>query len=1030
MALCFFCINAWAVTKKSLVWTASASGSSGNSYVTGLRNADNGDGSDAFQGSDGNYYFNTGAAGSWKWDRYMKISSEAFANIAMAEGDKIVISLNYHEGTSQIALKQPNGSALFENCTALASGEANRSSYSLTLTSTSLKAIQQNGLLVGGINLNWNEIAVVPGDYKEPEVTEQLEKPGFYTEGTKLLDANGKQFVMRGYNYSYAWQKDYWGAAFSTAAKYHCNALRIQLSDGQKSLGGTNSESEVASLIQSCRDNKFIGVFNVQDTGGGNDPNVLLHAADFWIGIKNAVIGQEKYCIVNIGNEWMENPVRYSNGEWGEYQENLWSETYIQAVRKMRNAGIKNTIMIDCNGYGQYADIIWKEGARILEEDARHFKDGKPNIIFSIHFYEKACYWDYEAGTGSRIAYSIDKALSVGAPLCIGEYAYSRKSEQWKMDWQTIQDYSKTMNVGYLGWSFTGNGDAESQGLDMFSSDGNTMYKNGECIINHPNDGIWATSKTCSVYDGGEDGQLTKPYVFGGATSTDAKYFQDADGKALEYAKLNIPEAQLTLNTTEGLTLKGADLKRAGALEGRFFRLIFQSGTTTTNGQTENLNGPVYAATANISYGSLKTGDRSLSEWKYLDIPCDANNSDLVIKGSHCQLEGIYLMKPEYLYKSGQAESELKATYTLPNNGQNYTFKSGSTWGIELHVPGSFFQNVQEGWTMAITYKDANNGQISVKDGNHYSTATAENGVYYSWLQGSDSYNGTVDYSSITGSGTWTISLSDQAYKFKDYKTSDGMATGMLTHLKSEGLRINGHDWTITGISLYGPKATETASTDLKGCIEAKRHLAAGIWRPVSFPYNLNKEQMVQFLGANTKVTTLTEVTRDDATKVLSVNFEPVDEIRANQGYLVKADEDKTALTLTGVLNNVEKFESKAVTINGVSLVSTAPAADGNEFTTLPVGSYYLRDNVFYPSKSGGMPIKAGLCYLTLTSEAQAKGYSLFWNEETTGIHQVPNEAEINPSQKQTYYYTLQGVRVLHPTKGIYIKDGKKVIVN
>ena len=124
-----------------------------------------------------------------------------------------------------------------------------------------------------------------------PPVT-LLDKPGFHTDGVRLLDANGKEFLMRGYNYSYAWQKDLWGAAFSTAKKYKCNALRIQLSDGQKSLGGYCDANQVSSLIKSCKDNRFIGVFNVQDTGGGNDKNVLLHAADYWVGIKNAVIGQ------------------------------------------------------------------------------------------------------------------------------------------------------------------------------------------------------------------------------------------------------------------------------------------------------------------------------------------------------------------------------------------------------------------------------------------------------------------------------------------------------------------------------------------------------------------------------------------------------------------------------------------------------------------------------------------------------------------------------------------------------------------
>lgn len=1012
IALCLLSMNVLAVTKKVTVWQASASGSSGDKLVKGLKNADGSDGSDAFQGSDGNFYFNTGVDPSWSWDRYMTITPAAFANIDMQEGDLLNVMLNYTDENSQIALKQANVSK-FDDCTPIASSSSVSSgSYSLTLTSSIISQIKDKGLAIGGINLNWNEVSISPKGYTPP-IT-KLDKPGFHTDGVRLLDANGKEFLMRGYNYSYAWQKDWWGAAFSTAKKYNCNALRIQLSDGQKSLGGYCDANQVSSLIKSCKDNHFIGVFNVQDTGGGNDKNVLLHAADYWVRIKNAVIGQEKYCIVNIGNEWMGSPGRDCNGEWGDYQENLWSDTYIEAVRRIRSAGIKNTLMIDCNGYGQYADIIWKEGQRILDEDKKYFKDGKPNIIFSIHFYEKACYWDYEKGVGSRVAHSIDKALSIGAPVCIGEYAYSRKSEEWKMDWETIQDYSKTMNIGYLGWSFTGNGDAESQGLDMFKSDGSEMYKNGKCIILHPNDGIQATSVICSVYDDGAESHITERYVSGGEASADVQsYLKDANGQALDYVKLNIPETSLE----SGLTLKGADLKRAGALEGRFFRIFLKPGTTITNGKEDKLYGAAFAATANITYGNLKTGDRSLSEWKYIDLPCDRNSADLTIKGKYCTIEGIYLMKPEYLYKAGQAETELKATYSL---GSDHVYNK-KEWGKELLVRGDFFKDVQEGWSMVLSYKDAN-GQISVKDG----AKSAVEGNYYVWLTGYDSYNGKVDYSSISGSGSMSIALGDEASKFSDYKTYKGTATGMLASLKANGLRINGHDWTLIGIALYGPKTT-AASNGLTGCIDFKRYLSASQWRAMSLPYNLDEEQTAKLFGNDAKITTLTSVVRDDQKKTLSISFGPVNSIEANNPYLVKVAADRQEFVLEGVSLDVDKFTSTSVNINGVSFVSTVPAEDGTDRTELPMNAYYLSNNVFYPHKNNKVTIKAGLCYMVLGAEAAAKGYSLnFQNEDgsVTGIQEIPAARE----NKAMEIYTLQGVRVLRPGRGIYIVNGKKMV--
>lgn len=1021
IALCLLSMNVLAVTEKVTVWKASAFGSSGSELVKGLENADGSDGSDAFQGSDGNFYFNTGADPSWGWDRYMTIAPAAFANIDMKEGDLLNVMLNYTDGKSQIALKQANASK-FNDCTEIASSSSVSSGgYSLKLTSFIISQIKDKGLAIGGINLNWNEVSISPEGYTPPVTL--LDKPGFHTDGVRLLDANGKEFLMRGYNYSYAWQKDLWGAAFSTANKYKCNALRIQLSDGQNSsLGGYCGANQVSDLIRSCKDNHFIGVFNVQDTGGGNDANVLLHAADYWVGIKNAVIGQEKYCIVNIGNEWMGSPGRDCNGEWGDYQENLWSDTYIEAVRRIRSAGIKNTLMIDCNGYGQYADIIWKEGQRILDEDKKYFEDGKPNIIFSIHFYEKACYWDYEKGVGSRVAHSIDKALSIGAPVCIGEYAYSRKSEEWKMDWETIQDYSKTMNIGYLGWSFTGNGDAESQGLDMFNSDGSQMYKNGECIILHSNDGIQATSVICSVYDGGAESQITERYVSGGEASADVQsYLKDANGQALDYVKLKIPESSLELNQESGLTLKGADLKRAGALEGRFFRIFLKPGTTITNGEKDKLYGAAFAATANITYGNLKTGDRSLSEWKYIDLPCDRNSADLIIKGKHCTIEGIYLMKPEYLYKEGQAETELKATFSL---GSDYVYNK-KEWGKELLVPGDFFKDVQEGWSMVLSYKDAN-GQISVKDGVHCDANSAVDGSYYVWLKGYDSYNGTVDYSSISGSGSMSITLGDEASKFSDYNTCTGIATGMLASLKANGLRINGHDWTLIGIVLYGPKTT-AASNGLTGCIDFKRYLSASQWRAMSLPYNLDEEQTAKLFGNDAKITTLTSVVRDDQKKTLSISFGPVNSIEANKPYLVKVAADRQEFVLKGVSLDVDKFTSTSVSIDGVRFVSTAPAEDGTDRTELPMNAYYLSNNVFYPHKNNKVTIKAGLCYMVLGAEAAAKGYSLnFQNEDgsVTGIQEIPAARE----NKAMEIYTLQGVRVLRPGKGIYIVNGKKMV--
>lgn len=378
-------------------------------------------------------------------------------------------------------------------------------------------------------------------------------------------------------------------------------------------------------------------------------------------------------------------------------------------------------------------------------------------------------------------------------------------------------------------------------------------------------------------------------------------------------------------------------------------------------------------------------------------------------------------MKPEYLYKEGQAETELKATFSL---GSDYVYNK-KEWGKELLVPGDFFKDVQEGWSMVLSYKDAN-GQISVKDGVHCDANSAVDGSYYVWLKGYDSYNGTVDYSSISGSGSMSITLGDEASKFSDYNTCTGIATGMLASLKANGLRINGHDWTLIGIALYGPKTT-AASNGLTGCIDFKRYLSASQWRAMSLPYNLDEEQTAKLFGNDAKITTLTSVVRDDQKKTLSISFGPVNSIEANKPYLVKVAADRQEFVLKGVSLDVDKFTSTSVSIDGVRFVSTAPAEDGTDRTELPMNAYYLSNNVFYPHKNNKVTIKAGLCYMVLGAEAAAKGYSLnFQNEDgsVTGIQEIPAARE----NKAMEIYTLQGVRVLRPGKGIYIVNGKKMV--
>lgn len=303
---------------------------------------------------------------------------------------------------------------------------------------------------------------------------------GFYTNGTQLLDANGNEFIMRGVNYSWCWQ--YRNGDGNTAddvipaaKRQGANVIRIQLSDGGNSFWKKPSASELNNLIQLCKDNKLIVIFNTHDETGSNNVDGLERAANLWISMKDILNANRAYVLVNISNEW-----------YGNWESAPWADGYAKVIPMMRNAGIKNTLVVDCAGYGQFPTSIQQAGNRILNSDS------DKNLIFSMHLYD--CF-----PTAKKVDEAIDKALSAGAPAIVGEFAYYHKGKN--VAWQEILDQCQAKNVGYLGWSWTGNGDG-TEACDMFGSyDDSNMKENGKCIILGRN-GIKETSKECSVFSG------------------------------------------------------------------------------------------------------------------------------------------------------------------------------------------------------------------------------------------------------------------------------------------------------------------------------------------------------------------------------------------------------------------------------------------------------------------------------------------------------------------------------------------------
>ena len=105
--------------------------------------------------------------------------------------------------------------------------------------------------------------------------------------------------------------------------------------------------------------------------------------------------------------------------------------------------------------------------------------------------------------------------------------------------------------------------------------------------------------------------------------------------------------------------------------------------------------------------------------------------------------------------------------------------------------------------------------------------------------------------------------------------------------------------------------------------------------------------------------------------------------------------------------------------LKGVVVPTTIPQTDGDNT------NFVLSNGTFKKVNSNGNTIPAGKAYLQLpTPSSGARDISFSFDDEPTGINMVQGI-----EQKDGSYYNLQGQRVSQLVKGLYIINGKKVVV-
>jgi|GEM_PF-1647032 len=302
----------------------------------------------------------------------------------------------------------------------------------------------------------------------------EAQSSGFRIEAGRLVDSNGNDFVMRGINHPHGWFRDE-TASFADIKATGANTVRLVMSSGHRA--EWTSTDEVAMLIDECKAHQLVCVLMVHDTTGfGEAGNAISldRAVDYWVGVADALRGEQAHVIINIGNE-----------PFGNTNHDDWAEATSQAVAKMRAADLDHTLMVDAPNWGQdWSHTMRDQAATVFEDDPNR------NLIFDVHMF--GVYED------ERVVRSyMESFVRQKLPLVVGEFGPSHPSGDVDVD--AVMHWAETYGLGHLAWSWSGNTVpvADLNLVADFDPDALTSW--GERFV-RGSDGIRATAVEASVF--------------------------------------------------------------------------------------------------------------------------------------------------------------------------------------------------------------------------------------------------------------------------------------------------------------------------------------------------------------------------------------------------------------------------------------------------------------------------------------------------------------------------------------------------
>lgn len=231
----------------------------------------------------------------------------------------------------------------------------------------------------------------------------------------------------------------------------------------------------------------------------------------------------------------------------------------------------------------------------------------------------------------------------------------------------------------------------------------------------------------------------------------------------------------------------------------------------------------------------------------------------------------------------------------------------------------------------------------------------------------------------------------------------------------------NDGKWTLVLDEKSEDNETVLAEYAQKTCnVSMKRTIKAGMYNTLCLPFDVDEAMLIEKFGNDVELATLNGAHMVDGNVVFE--FENTNEygIIAGLPYLIHVSKDVVNPTFSDVT-----IKNKLIPIV-FELASFIPIYN---ITSLENGNMSVRflgknNTLYYPDINSGK-LGGFRAFFKISDENAYGAKSVFVVEDkTTGVKRVFDGKQLNDE-----VYDLQGRRVFQPTKGLYIVNGKKIII-